>query len=43
MYMPERDLQKHLVHCVEHLLLRERNLKQAKESIVSSVASSIIE
>ena len=35
MSMPGRDLQKHLVDCVEHSLLTERDLKQAKETMVS--------
>ena len=46
MSMPGRDLQKHLVDCVEHSLLTERDLKQAKETMVSyveAVATSLIE
>ena len=35
MSMPGRDLQKHLVDCVEHSLLTERDLKQAKETMVT--------
>ena len=46
MCMPGRDLQKHLVDCVEHSLLTERDLRKAKETMVSyinAVATSLIE
>ena len=35
--MPGRDLQKHLHDCIKHSLLNERELKQAKETMVSYV------
>ena len=35
MSMPGRDLQRHLLDCVEHSLLTERDLKQAKETMVA--------
>ena len=46
MSMPGRDLRRHILDCVEHSLLTERDLKQAKETMVSyveKVATSLIE
>jgi hypothetical protein len=44
--LPGQDLQKHLCDCVNHSLLTERHLKQAKENMIAyinAIATSLIE